>query len=145
MSSPDPSFYTKLATEKAALLNADTSHRDYMQKLASQQGSIIETGGLSEEESSLRAELRNLKSANDTYNREYQDRVDAGITQTSPKLQTTQYVVLAAFFGSYLIMFVLVFVYLLRFTQQKLRNSVSFLAIALTCGLITAYVIMQLA
>ena len=145
MSSPGPSFYTKVATEKAALLEADTSYKDSRQKLASQRGSIIETGELSEEESSLRAQLRDIKSANETYNREYQDRVDAGITQKSPKLQTTQDIVLAAFFGSYAILIFLVFIYILRFTQLKMINSISFLVIALTFGLITAYVIMQLA
>ena len=145
MSSPDPSFYTKVATEKAALLDADTSYKDSMQKLASQRGSILETGELSEEESSLHARLRDMKSANETYDREYQDRVNAGIIQTSPKLQTTQDIVLAAFFGSYLILIFLVFIYILRFTKLKMINSISFLVIALTIGLITAYVIMQLA
>ena len=94
---------------------------------------------------SLQAELQSLKVANNTYNREYQDRIEAGQMKIDrPGFQTTQDLVLAWFFGSYLLMILLLCIYMVRYTRQKITNVVSVLAVSTLFGLITAYVLLQL-
>jgi len=139
-------FYTSLQTTKASVLDIPSSYSAYKQSLASQNGSIVQGGEMGETVQGLQAELRALQSANSTYNREYQDRVDAGIGIVArPGFQTTQDYALAWFFGTYLLLVVLLCLYMLLRTQQKLYNMTAVLGIGVVFGLITMHVIIQLA
>jgi hypothetical protein len=123
MSKASTTFYTGVATTKAELLELQTDYTTYMQSLASQRGSIEQDGEMTETEKGLRQELHMIQTANDTYNREYQDRVAAGANRlVRPGLQTTQDLILAWFFGSYILLSLLLMIYVIRYTEQRIKK-----------------------
>ena len=146
MSKPSTAFYTGVATAKATLLELQTDYTAYMQSLASQRGSIVQDGEMNETEKGLRQELLMVQTANDTYNREYQDRVAAGGNRVArPGLQTTQDMVLSWFFGSYILLTLLLMIYMIRYTEERIKNAITVLVVCSVFGLITAYILLQLA
>jgi len=144
MASPD--FYTTLQTTKTRLLDISATYTNYAQSLASQQGSITQGGDMEESVASLTKELKSLQVANETYDREYQDRVKSEATKIHhPGLQTTQDYLLAYFFGSYFLLVILLTLYMIVRTKNKLRNAVTVFVTGTVFGLITAYILLLLA
>ena len=134
------------ATPKQALTTAEYLFNQLQSQRSARQGDSNALSGLMTEEAKLRQEVANIRGAADVYDREYMDTVEAGLEGPGfwrrRGFRTTGDWALFFFFLSYGILFVVSFIYVLRFSSRRLIAAAAVLGIFAFFGIgMTAFLL----